>query len=108
MLDDFSYVRNSAGSYVDGVWTPGTQTSGTGKGAIQPLNAQEVELLNEGQRHRAALKIYTTTELKEVDEIDKIKGDIVTTRGAQWEVQRVFKQSTPWTHYKCLCTELNQ
>lgn len=109
MLDEFTYVRNVSGSYVNGVWTEGTaSTPRTAKGAIQPLNAQELEMLPEGQRKRASLKIYTSTELREVDEISKVKGDIVTVRGSTWEVQRVYKQATPFGHYKCLVTEVTE
>ena len=104
----FSYVRQVAGSYVDGVWTEGTASAAqTAKGAVQPLTPDEVQMLQEGQRQRQSLKIYTETQLNAVDEINKIKGDIVTVEGSEYEVQRVFKQRTPWQHYKCLCTELD-
>ncbi|MGL5583619.1 MAG: hypothetical protein ACRDCE_22050 [Cetobacterium sp.] len=52
-------TTTSEGSYVDGIWVPGVQTTKTYTVNIQPASDQEIQFLNQGaERVRDVRRIY--------------------------------------------------
>ena len=103
--EQFTLKRFDAGDYVAGVWVPGALECSAVKvdSAIQPIRDREIQYLPEGKRNREAIVIYTATEIRTLNEGANLPPDIVTARGKDYEVSRVWYHTTPWTHYKAIC-----
>jgi len=59
----FTAKRVTAGTYVNGVFVPGTNSTFTIQASIQPLSDIDLSTLPEGQREGDLIKLYTDTEL---------------------------------------------
>lgn len=57
-FSDLTIYRESQGSYVDGDWVAGTETTFTIKAKIQPLKETELMILPEALRNRSWVKVY--------------------------------------------------
>lgn len=88
--------RRSAGSYVDGVWVNGIETSRTIKASVQPATHEQLLNLPEAQRTKSTLAIFTTEALNTVNLSNKISADRIEYNGETYEVQQV----SPWVHRK--------
>jgi hypothetical protein len=64
-------ITKSGGSYVDGRFVAGSETSTTIIASVQRLSMRDRELLPEGFRASETLKIYT-----EIQNIDLIENDV--------------------------------
>lgn len=60
--------RVTAGSYVDGVWVPGTESTFTIQASVQPLKDIELANLPEGRRNSDTIKLYTNSDLLTVED----------------------------------------
>lgn len=79
--------RFSSGEYVDGRWSDGTSTKLTIKANVQDrLSWQDRQLLEEGDRGRRAIRIYTPTELIFSRQGTGQSGDVVTWLNERYEV----------------------
>lgn len=90
------------GSYVNGVWVPGTRSVGSIMASIQPVvMGQDMASLPEGRRISDFVKIYTGTNLKVTDDGDGIQPDFVAYDGHCYElVSRYANQNAIISHYK--------
>jgi hypothetical protein len=92
-------TRSAGGGYVNGFWVENAQEEFDIIASVQPLNDQEIEFLPEGDRTKAAKKIYTATELRVHVSETSAKPDLVGIEGDEYKVIRVQR----WHgHYKCL------
>lgn len=57
-LSDLTIYRQGKGSFVEGDWVPGTETTFTVKAKIQPLKDTELMILPEALRNRSWVKVY--------------------------------------------------
>lgn len=57
-FSDLTIYRESQGSYVEGDWIPGTETTFTIKAKVQPLKETELMILPEALRNRSWVKVY--------------------------------------------------
>lgn len=74
------------GSYVNGIWTVGTNTVSTFLGSCQPITGKELETLAIGRKDLGKIKIYTDSDLPVSIEGGTDSGAIVTYNGQTWEV----------------------
>lgn len=78
--------RRAAGSWVDGQWVEGSESSITIQASVQPARQDDMEMLPEGRRLTGAYRIYTDAELTIATEAGDQNADIVEIRGADYEV----------------------
>jgi hypothetical protein len=88
------------GSYVEGVWTPGSAGS-TFEGSVQPLNGKDLQSLNIGREDRGLVKVYSGSRLNVSLEGSNKSGDEVIWKGQIWEIVRELQyQNDLIPHYK--------
>jgi len=94
---DFTRIRYSEGSYVDGRYIDGVMAATSYKGSIQPFvdkGSETIQRLAEGDRTKKIIVIYTYPgTLRTVDEKNSYKADLVYYEGEVYEVQRVNRWS---------------
>ena len=105
--------RPSAGSYVNGRWVEGSTTNSTITASIQPVTGEDMEELPEARRESEAYKMYTSTEIKTIQEAGSDQNaDRVLFFGKEFEVHQV----NPWqnnsnfknvNHYKYLVLRID-
>lgn len=109
MFSDLTVKRYAAGSWVDGVWTAGSQSTLTIKGSTQPARPDELVNLPEAQRTRAAKKVYSEALLRTADETNLIQADRVVVDGEDWEIQQVDTHfENTLAHYKSIAVRLDR
>lgn len=74
----FTRYRRAAGTTSSaGIYVPGSETSSTQSGSIQPLTDEELQVLPEGLRSRDPRVILTTSDLRVADPQTGLPGDEV-------------------------------
>lgn len=95
----------TTGAYVDGFWVPGASETIEITASVQPLTAEELLRLDDNQRTRESVKIYTMTKLKTTDQDSKINADVLIIDGKRYEVTNVTNWVIPksggLSYYKC-------
>lgn len=77
---------SAATTYTKGIAQAEGTANITIKASVQPLRANEMELLPEGRRDSEAFRLYTDTELLPADEVTKKNADVVVYNGKDYEV----------------------
>ena len=109
MFTTVTVKRRAAGSYVDGIWTPGAETTPTVSGSVQPLRSDELKNLPEAQRVRGVRKIYTDSMLQTADEANAIQADRITYDGEDWEVHKIDDHDmNTLAHYKAIIVRMDR
>lgn len=88
-LPQVYYSKGAGAGYVNGIWTEAKTVAVLFEGTIQPLNANEIRNLPEGERTIGSIKIYTSTKLAVAQEGSTESGDIV-----------VFQNRYYWCKYQ--------
>lgn len=97
-------LREAPGSYVAGIWVPGTRSV-----IIEYLSAQPVAIgagrdmisLPEGRHFADYLKFYTSAKLKVTADAEGVQPDIVVIAGYGYElIDEAPNQSNVINHYK--------
>jgi len=83
--------RRGTGSYVNGVWTLAADTTTTIKANVQPVRGHELVSLPESDRSREWIKVYTTGNVRGIQEGDLggTSPDILVWDGRTFEVKQV-------------------
>lgn len=77
--DCFTVVRKTPGHFEKGRYVPSNDIERfSGIGSIQPMTAEELQFLPEGQRSDEVRKLYTEVELRAEDEPDHVEFDGIT------------------------------
>jgi len=99
-----SVKRFAPGEYIDGHYIAGAESTFEIVASIQPLGAYEMLQLPEGQRTKEAVKIYTTSPLRQTIESQQVKGDRVAYKSRLYEVQKVstWETFTDIPHFKAV------
>lgn len=101
----FSVLTESPGSYVEGLFVPGTRSTITIQASIQPVSGEDMITAPEGRRTQDMIKVYTSTELKQADEGTGQQPDIVVWQGFGYEVTSMdVRLMDVIPHYKIFAT----
>ena len=99
----FTVRRKVAGSYVNGFWVEGAESSFVIQASVQPVSGLEMQELPEARRNTQAVKIYTDTQLLTVATNVSTNPDILEAFGFDFEIIAVMPyQSNVISHYKCI------
>lgn len=101
--------RKAAGSYVNGRWVDGAETTFPAVGSLQPATGNKAQALMEGKRIIGIMEFITGTKLIAADPLTQSSGDIATIDETQWEVIHI----EPWqnniiNHYCCTIIRKNE
>jgi hypothetical protein len=103
---DEPYVvqRAAQGSYVDGVFVPGTSSTLSIRAAVQPLTGRDLLELPEGHHASEVRLVFTTTELRSLS--PDSAADIVVIDGINWRVVEVSRWDFDGdTHYRAMVSK---
>lgn len=95
-------LRESAGAYTNGNWTPGARSATTTMTSAQPVvMGQDLQALPEGRHLSDVVKFYTTDRLQVTADGEGVQPDIVVHEGYGYELTSIFaNQSGVISHYK--------
>lgn len=99
-------TRQATGSYVNGDWTPGSDSTFNVDGDLQPLSGADLKILPEAFHTEEVQKMYLSTELfsaRDNKEADKIAID-----GADWRVINVRKYTILSSNFKVMLARIDQ
>lgn len=98
--------RVTAGSYVDGVWVPGTESTFTIQASVQPLRDDQLVNLPEGRRASDTVKVYTSSDLISLnDKGANQQPDKLVWRGEDYElVAKSVRQMNVVPHFRYYAT----
>ncbi len=81
--------RRAAGAYSGGRWVPGVEAPVTITACVQPGGMKEMMSLEEGDRTKDQLAIWTRDPLYTMNEFTGATADRVLWEGSYWQVRRV-------------------
>jgi hypothetical protein len=101
-------IRQTQGSYVNGDWVEGTETTVPTEVNIQPLKDSEILLLPESERTKEWYKLYSAEELRTAKEGTGGYGaDSFTWNGDNYRVMKARRyQMGTLDHWKCLAARI--
>lgn len=79
-------VRRRTRTLVRGVWTPGTTSTITIQGSVQPLSGADLKTMDIGSRDLGKVWIYTDTLLRKRVDGSNTESDQLEYDGSIWEV----------------------
>ena len=88
----YTVSRSRAGSYVTGRYVPGVIDTITIPGSLQPTNARELKLPEEGGRLKQYFKFYTDDQTFTIITSGLNRADVITIDGDTYKVWSV----EPW------------
>lgn len=94
-------TRTVAGTYVKGVHQPGESSSFGITASVQPASGRDLLRLEEGQRTRETITVFTPDDLRTTDEATGTPADRIEWQGSTYEVQ-VVENWTPGRFRKAL------
>jgi hypothetical protein len=98
-------TRRLKGTYSNGVYAPGAQTSTTIRASVQPTSPDDLLSLPEGRRTTASYKLYTNNLIQE--QTSTHDPDVVTLFGEKYEVVKIFNwQNNLISHTKAIAVKL--
>ncbi len=92
MTDTYSVTRNTSGTYDKGFYVPGPKECIQVEGSMQPTNARELKLPEEGNRLKQYWKFYTDKPILTNNTRTLANSDIVVVNGDTYKVMSV----EPW------------
>ena len=101
-------LRESVGSYVNGIWAPGTRSTITTMASVQPIDSQkDILAVPEGRHMSDFVKIYTTDRLNVTADGENIQPDIIVHEGYSYEIISLSpNQSFVINHYKYFASKV--
>ena len=114
----YNITRTTGSGHLDDVgnWVDGTTKSIIPiKASVQPLNAQETQALEEGNRNARTVKLYTSTRLlpekqayiKNNVEVPQQEADTLDYDSGVYKITSCeLYQSGVINHYKCMAQEV--
>lgn len=85
----YMVTRHTAGTRVNGIYTPGSTSTVSALLSVQPLRPVEAQNLPEGILLKGVVVVYSATELLVADPATSILGDQFAHDGHTWEIWRV-------------------
>lgn len=95
-------LRESAGTYTNGVWAPGTRSTTNTMVSAQPVAmGQDLQALPEGRHLSDFAKFYTNDRLQVTADGEGVQPDILVHEGYGYELTSIStNQSGVISHYK--------
>lgn len=93
--------RKTGGSYVNGNWNDGVESTFEIMGSVQPLNGEELQRLPENLRTKRTVKIYTKTEVENNDTV------VIDSTDFQIYVVEDWTRHSFLAHYKIIAIRNN-
>ncbi len=109
--------RYAAGSWVSGEYAPGASTDTTIAASVQPLDGDDLQSLDEGDRARRSRKLYTNTAQLRValqsgasGSTENLPADQVVIDTVVYEVRKVMHEGgiPALAHWKALVVALRE
>lgn len=89
-LEPLTIIRKAVGTYVDGIWVNGADSSIVISAVIQNANPDDLILLPEGTRTTEAVKIHTVSQVNTVSEAGETDADQFLYNGYRYRIYDVF------------------
>ena|ERR1051325_12214126 len=89
MTNTYVVTRRGPGTYVHGIYEPGTEETIEVLGSLQPLSPRELKLPEEGTRLKQYFKFYTDQPILPVNTKTLAGSDLVTVDGETFKVMSV-------------------
>jgi hypothetical protein len=86
LTDTYTVTRSTSGQYKGGFYVPGPNQTLKVEGSLQPTNARELKMPEEGDRLRQYWKFYADTSLSTANTVSLAHPDIVTINGDTYKV----------------------
>jgi hypothetical protein len=100
MFQSVTLLRSAAGAYSGGRWVNGAQSSVVITACVQPASMKELMSLEEGDRTKESIGIWSTSEIRTANEATGLKADRVSFNGLYWQVRNVENYGiTPDLHH---------
>lgn len=100
----YKLLRETAGTYTNGVWVRGTRTVSTVLASVQPVTAMEEQGINPmpvGRHLKDVVKVYTSILLTVTADAEGMQPDIIVFGGYGYELNDIAPhQSGVINHYK--------
>jgi hypothetical protein len=95
-------LRHAAGSYVEGEWVEGTESSVTIQANVHPFSDYQVSIMPESDRTKSWVWMFTSSEVRQKKEgTSGNGGDRFVWEGDLYEAMKVQKYSmTVQDHYE--------
>lgn len=84
LTGDYTVIRSSKGTYVKGRYVPGPKETIDVSGSLQPTNARELKLSEEGNRVRQYWKFYTDAPVVVINTKTLADSDRVLVNGESY------------------------
>jgi len=102
-IESLTRRRYAAGERgTDGRWEQGDATDATIRASVQPASDDDLKTLPEGERTRRAKRIYTSSELRLVDQDAGTSADQVQVDGDWYEVRLIQRERSLLAHYRVI------
>jgi type 1 glutamine amidotransferase len=101
-------LTTPTGAMVSGRWVAGASTAETIRASVQPAGPRDLLHLPEGDRTKAAVKIYTDGDLSEGNEALQTLPQLLTWNSEQWQIQKVWRHALGIGHHKGLAMRLER
>lgn len=101
-------LREAAGAYVAGVWTPGARSVVSTMASVQPVKmGQDLQALPEGRHASDYKKLYTADRLQVAADGEGVQPDIIVHGGYGYELVDIDEaQSGVISHYRYLAAKV--
>lgn len=99
--------RYGEGSWVDGYFVNGVETTLDIEANVQPLRGHELLTLPEADRTKESIKVYCVETLNTVEEVGQKKADIVIWEGKKFQaIKTMTYKMGVLDHTKTICYRL--
>ena len=99
--------RYEEGSWVDGYFVNGVETTLDIEANVQPLRGHELLTLPEADRTKESIKVYCVETLNTLEEVGQTKADVIVWEGKRWQaIKTMTYKMGVLDHTKTICYRL--
>ena len=85
-LKPYTVRRRDRTLSASGIWSPGTMSTITIQGSVQPLSGKDLATMEAGSRDLGKVWVYTGSELRKRTEGSTTEADQIEFDGSIWEI----------------------
>ena len=79
-------IRTESGSYVDGIYQKGSQTTFKALASVQPSSPEEIQFLPEGERQKQIRSFYCNKAVRTTDDRKAVIADVILYKGDSFKI----------------------